>query len=447
MKKWFIALSLVAAGVVAYAQTSNPLPGYVWTYFGPTLGGGWGPAPFNGLLIGIATNPVNLYVKAGGTDTNNYCNTTDSPCATFQRAVDVCQLIDMNGGNCVVQSIDTSPRSPTESISVTNPLRGAGNGTAVPNIGTRWPSQIIIDGNNQITLAGAPTGTCYGVASSNNAIVGVRRIVIAPTAAACQDGLFAQLGGGINVFDGVTLGATGINGCKAHAENSAYGVQFWENYTLAGNGNCGYSVGGGGATILISAGVGTITGNPTLNELVFASSGGTFQTNIANPWGATPGAMSGGGLILAPGGTVENNGNAVAWPGTGTSYLEGGSYNTLPSPSIASDANIGAGGTVVLSSGATPYSGAFTMTAGAAAGSAGSLTVTMPGTLSVRRSNGANTQCRASLLSTGSGTWENGTIILGSVLLGTQFTINWRNNAIGLTNGQTYSGFYDCFPA
>jgi hypothetical protein len=269
---------------------------------------------------------------------------TAFPCATFQRAVNVCQLIDVNGGNCVVQSIDTSPRSVAESISVTNPLRGAGNGTPVPNIGTVWPSQIIIDGNNQITLTGAPTGTCYGIASSNNAVVGLRRITVAPTAASCQDGLFAQLGGGINVFDGVTLGATGAGGCKAHAENSAYGIQFWQNYTLTGNGNCGYSVGGGASTILISAGVGTITGNPTLGELVFVSSGGVFQTNIANPWGGSPGTLLGGGFIAAPGGTIENNGLAVAWPGNGTSYLEGGNYNVLPSPTIASDANIGTGG-------------------------------------------------------------------------------------------------------
>jgi hypothetical protein len=48
MKKWFVGI-LVCLGLlgVAYAQTTNPLPGYIWTYFGPTLGGGWGPNPLS----------------------------------------------------------------------------------------------------------------------------------------------------------------------------------------------------------------------------------------------------------------------------------------------------------------------------------------------------------------------------------------------------------------
>jgi hypothetical protein len=404
-------------------------------------------APYNSMIWGVTANPLTLYVRSSGSDTANYCMASGTPCATFQRAVNICQQLDMQGGNCLVTNTDVAPWSDAESISVTNPLRGAGNGTAVPNIGTRWASQIVIDGNNQVTITGA-AGACYGIAASNNAIVGVRRINVAPTFAACQDGLFAQLGGGINVFDGVTLGATGANGCKAHAENSAYGIQFWENYTLTGNGSCGYSAGGGASTIIIGAGVGTISGNPTIAELVFVSSGGTFQTNIANPWGAIPGAMTGAGFLASPGGTIEANGLAVAWPGTATSYLQGGAYDQPPAPTASSDANIGTTGTVAMLAGSTPYQGAVVMTAGGAAiGSAGNVTVTFPSPISVRRQNGGTMQCGAGLLTSGSGTWANGARVSGTNVSAGAISFNWNNFAVGLVAGSTYAFWYNCKPA
>jgi hypothetical protein len=44
MKKWFIAfIGAISIAVGANAFVQNPLPGYVWTYFGPTLGSDWAP--------------------------------------------------------------------------------------------------------------------------------------------------------------------------------------------------------------------------------------------------------------------------------------------------------------------------------------------------------------------------------------------------------------------
>jgi hypothetical protein len=230
-------------------------------------------------------------------------------------------------------------------------------------------------------------------------------------------------------------------------ENSAYGIQFWENYTLTGNGNCGYSVGGGGSTIIIGAGVGTIAGNPTLNYLVFVSSGGTFQTNIANPWGASPGAMTGAGFLASPGGTIEANGLAVAWPGTATSYLQGGVYDQPPAPTASSDANIGTTGTVAMLSGSTPYQGAVVMTAGGTAiGSAGNVTVTFPSPISVRRQNGGTMQCGAGLLTSGSGTWANGARVSGTNVSTGAVSFNWNNFGVGLAAGSSYTFWYNCTP-
>lgn len=69
MKKFFIVVGvcLVAIGAV-FAQTTNPLPGYVWTFFGPTLGGGWGPPP--------GSLPGTIDVRACGADATGLSDAT-----------------------------------------------------------------------------------------------------------------------------------------------------------------------------------------------------------------------------------------------------------------------------------------------------------------------------------------------------------------------------------
>ena len=45
MKKWFAALFALLVPAAAIAVVQQPLPGMVWTFFGPTLGADWAPAP------------------------------------------------------------------------------------------------------------------------------------------------------------------------------------------------------------------------------------------------------------------------------------------------------------------------------------------------------------------------------------------------------------------
>jgi hypothetical protein len=415
-------------------------------------GGSWKAAYLAATDIrqwGLTSNPINLYVSKSGSDNSggNSCVLSGSPCLTIQQALTKGLKFDVSGGNLAINFQGTGDWA--EDVFVTNPLTGAANKTAVPNIGTVWPSMLVLNGNGAANTTISGTGaTCATIAASNHAIISVENLTLTSSKTACADTLFAQLGGGINVFGGNIFGASGASGCKMHAENSAYGIQIWENYTLTGNGNCGYSVGGGASTILISAGVGTITGSPTIAELVFVSSGGVFQTNIANPWGGSPGTLTGAGFLVAPGGVIETNGLGVVWPGNGTSYLQGGSYDDSGNhllPAVTSDAGIGAG-SVAIASGSSPYSGAITMTAGAGPSATGVITVTFPTPVSVRRPNGANLQCTGNLLVSGTGTWANGAAIRGNVISAGAVGLVWNNSGTNLTNGQTYAFSYTCIP-
>lgn len=421
-------------------------------------GGCWNAAFTNGVTQGglriewwgvaqttIGGSPgFTLYVNHAGSDANgNVCVLSAYPCATWQHAVNEGQLFDVEGGNVVIHDTDTTNQNFAESVSVTNPLRGAGNGVAVPNIGNLDPSQIILDGNNHATITGG--NFCYGVAASNNAIVGVENITIAPTALACQDGLFAQLGGGINVYGGVTFGATGADGCKLHAENSAYGVEFWQNYSITGNSTCFASI-GATSLVLVSAGVGTISGSPAVQEWLFLGADSVFQTNIANPWGSSPGTATGAAFIAEPGSSIEPQGNVITWPGNSTGFLEGGTYDEPPaSVPTEADGNIGVGGSLAYSSGGTPYSGAVTITTGSSGtGAAGTVTVTFPTSFSVRRPNGSAVQCSGALIGGGSGTWATGATILGSSIGAGAFTLTWQNASTNLATSKTYSLAYNC---
>ncbi len=60
MKKWFCYILyavVISLGGRAYAQTTDPLPGYIWTYFGPTLGAGWASLSSNPIILDF-TGPI-----------------------------------------------------------------------------------------------------------------------------------------------------------------------------------------------------------------------------------------------------------------------------------------------------------------------------------------------------------------------------------------------------
>jgi hypothetical protein len=426
-----------------------------------TGGNSWKAVPAGDLRVewwGIAaatpTNPIMLYVNSAGSNANaNTCLIIANPCASGVYAVSMAQKFDVGGGNVIIKATDTTTWNDAESIMVTNPLRGAGSNAAVPDIGNLWPSQIIFDGNSHWVIAGFyPGGACYGLAASNNAIIGVRNITIAPIGNACQDGLFAQLGGGINMFGGVTLGATGANGCKAHAENTSYGIQIWEDYTITGNGNCVFSIGNLG-NVLISAGVGTITGTPTLVDFMYNGPGGVFQTNIANPWGGVPGAISGYGFLNSIGASITTNGNAVTWPvnlsGGYVNILQGGAFDFnggAAVPTATGDAAIGSTGTLAVSSGSNPYDGVVTITAGGAGlSTGGTITVTVP--FFVRHANGATAQCTANAISNGS--WPSKAVMHGGPIVNTAgvvtFPLTWdTGDGSNLIAASTYPIAWHC---
>lgn len=422
----------------------------------PTSDGGCWIASFTGSLRiedwGVSQSTIGgslgfqLYVNhVSGSDQGNLntCLQSAHPCLTWQHAVNEAQLFDVEGGNAVIHDGDSTNQNFAESVSVTNPLRGAGNGTAIPQIGNLDPSQIIFDGNSHATITGGIY--CYGIAASNGAVIGVENITIAPTAASCQDGLFAQLGGGINIYGGVTLGATGSAGTKLHSENSAYGIQIWQPYTITGGGAAFASV-GASSQLLISAGVGTITGSPTFGTaFLYAGASGVFQTNIANPWGGSPGAITGPGFIVATGGVIDTQLNAVAWPGSTGVVRGGGLYRGWPAGSILGTSGLGSGGGAAVDANGSGIGLKVTMTGGTSPGISGSVTVGLP--FLMQYASGATPYCIAGITADGTGSWNVGALVEGTkyeTTPGGGMTFNWSNNGTNLVNGSTYVFVISC---
>jgi hypothetical protein len=418
----------------------------------------WGLAPVPWPGAGSA-KAISLYVASGaaapaGNDQAglNTCVQSAHPCLTWQHAVNEAQLFDVEGGNVVIHDTDANNQSFPESVSINNPLRGAGNRWAIPQAasissGYLDPSQIILDGNFHATIVGN-TANCYAVESSNNAIVGTTNITIAatgPTQQKCQGDLFAQLGGGINIYSGTILGATEANGCKVHAENTVYGIQIWQPYTIKGNGNC-FASAGASALVLISGGVGTITGNPILSgNFIFVGAGSVFQTNIPNPWGSAPGAIGGRAFAVTSGGTIEPQGNAIAWPGATGELFGTGAYRSWPSSSVLATSGLGAGGAAAIKNGSTAVGAEIALTAGSGAAGSGAVKVSFP--FLVGYSNGSPAVCAAYPTNDGTGAWQNGAIFQGtayerSPAAGMFFY--WSNGGANLTNGSTYTFAISC---
>lgn len=379
---------------------------------------------------------VDAYVAKTGTDSGN-CQS--SACKTISYTLQQNILMDVDGGNLVIH---IGAGTWNESIAINGPVVNGVNNAPIPSIGSVWPSMLVLSGHTSSdTILAGDGNVCYTVASSNYAILGIRNIKLTATALSCQSELFAQMGGMINVFDNVVFGAASAS--QVHAENSGSSVQFWENYTIAGNAQTFAAI-GQNALVLVSGGVGTLTGTPSYsNSFIFAYANGTYQTNI-NP--TFSGSATGPQFILLSNAVIETNGATAQSliPGNQLGRVSsGGRYRGPMHASVLSDSGLGFSGSSVVSSSSTPRAGLVILSPLDSPHADGTVDVLMP--YQVIMDDGSPGQCSATFSQGGSAGWGSGAVLTTDLIDGTPtyLRINW-DNPTALVSGATYQLNYTC---
>lgn len=390
--------------------------------------------------VGVSTTTgLNVYVSKAGTDTGN-CQQSGSPCLTISYALSKGLLFDIKGGNLVVNFQGSGDWA--EDAFINNQLRGTPNKAAIPNIGSTWPSMVLFLGNGSSNTAISGTGgLCATIAASQFAVVGIKNLTVSGGKIGCHSPLFAQLGGTIHVFGGNVIGAAGATSDQLHSENPGSSIQIWENYTMSGGGGSGFGV-STQASILISAGVGTISGSPAYGtSFIFARNGGSLQSNIAAPWGASPVATGAKFFILSNAVIEIPSITAAQIPGNAQGQVTSGARVRGPiSATIGSQSGLGTG-TAALDFG-TPYVGSVTLSPTGSPGATGTSNVTTPYFIS-SFSGGQFGTCVAST-NTGTGSWGSGARAEALVTSQSNIQLNWSNAGGALSAGQTYKIAYIC---
>jgi hypothetical protein len=381
----------------------------------------------------VTSTPLNLYVAKTGSDTAGKGFDSTTPCLTIARALTLARFWHVGGGNIV---INLGSGDWAEDITVNGRLWGDMNYSAIPNIGTVWPSMLVFQGNGAANTTISGTGNFGGtLIVSQHAIVGLKNLKITGNKNGFQSALFVQMAGYVHVFGGVEFGICSAE--QMHAENAGSSIQIWENYTLSGGGSAAMGA-GDQAEIIIGGGVGTVSGTPAYSvAFIFARSGGGIQFNLANPFsGAATGRrfeLLSNAWLEIPSSTAfsEIPGNALGLIESGARVrIGGGSYVT-----VSSSTGTGTGGTTTVDSGSSLRGGAITITAGTAASAAGAVVLAMP--WSLRASDGSYPYGVANLVN-GTGTWPVGSMV--EVVHGSDNpTINWRTGDVSaLVSTKTY---------
>lgn len=411
---------------------------------------------------GLPSNPITLYISISGNDYgtsgsgSNFCVLQSLPCRTKLQAVNSCFDIWAAGGNCIVTAIGGGEWD--ESIFINAKLPGAGNSCPNPVVGALIGDcgQIVFNGSNTETWNGGPN-YCGTLVVSDQGIAGVENMAnMEATTLSCQSTEFGQIGGIINNYGGNTFGLASVEPFHAEALSN---INFWANYTLAGSGTLadveGMSTNG---VILHSAGVGTITGNLTVDEFIFARTG-EDQFNV-NPAFNVTGSVTGRKFTIIANAVIETSGvntanfipgSTVGWRGSGAEY-----HGPMLTACIggaggcnASVAPTGIGsGSIALVSGSDDTSGEGMITAGSGAVNSGQFQINFP---IYNISPGNPAPCVSSLEADTTGSWANNAFIdpgqgAGAALTpgGLVHLFFWGNGVVNLTPGDIYAFSYNC---
>lgn len=394
-------------------------------------------------LTALPTPPsqIDVYVSKAGADTND-CRASAAPCLTVNYALAQGIRFDVGGGNLVVNFQGVGDWA--EDVFINGPLRGAVNTVPIPNIGSVWPSMVLLLGNGTTTLSGAGAN-CATLAASQYAVIGIKNMIVTGFKTGCASPLFAQMGGMIHIFGGNTIGRAGAE--QLHCENPGSSIQIWENYTLTGGGVSALAASDHGE-ILISAGVGTIIGSPSYTtSFLFARNQGSIQVNIPAPWGATPVASSSKFQVLSNSVLELGNVTMAQIPGNLPGFVtSGGRVRAITDVTMGTTAGLGSG-TAVVDYG-TPYTGRVSMTPQGTPANNGVVNLNTPyfiSTLSAGASHfGTCTAGVAGSLTGTTGFWAAGSFVEASFTSQSNIALVWSNFTAPLTAGSTYDIVYHC---
>jgi hypothetical protein len=257
--------------------------------------------PLDPHVFGIVSTDITLHVNFtqgnDGPAGENWCFSTGAlACKTVAQALSIAQYLCVPGGNIILSMDDAHVYA--EDVFQNGPLACSNNKVPQPNIGTRWPSMLLLDGNSVASLAGGGEN-CGTVVASNYGVIGIRRLnvsalnndyILRPNP--CQSSVFSQEGGMVNIFDGNTFNGAFID--IFHCEQSGAGIQIWEDYSVTG-GSLDFMNAGQGCPINQAGGTGTFSGLG--GATITASMAATTMTVTAVTGTLAPGQyMSGTGV-------------------------------------------------------------------------------------------------------------------------------------------------------
>ena len=237
---------------------------------------------------------VNFYVANSGVDSGT-CQVSTAPCATLNYVTQQALQTPANGQTEVIHLAAGS--SWNESVAVTG---------AAPNDGTTAHNdQLIFDGGGPTTIWNGPTNSCGVLVANYGANVGVENMTMEAEGNTCQSVLFAQMGGLIQVYGGITFGPTYQQ--DMHAEGTGSQIEVWNSYTIsAGIGSDIGAVSGGMVEINPVGVTVTIENDPTFySPFIQSEVGGIVYLGSGTHFvGATQGqsfTASSGAIIFTDG--------------------------------------------------------------------------------------------------------------------------------------------------
>lgn len=163
-----------------------------------------------------------FYVSLSGVDAG-MCIAT-SPCRTILYTVQTA-LASFAGGQ--PQQINIGPGTWNESVAVTGSAAGSAYAYSAPS---NAASLVFSGSGANSTIWNGNAVMCGVLVANSGANVAVQNITMEAEGNQCQSVLYAQLGGQINVFEGVAFGPA--YQAHLHAEDIGSQVQVWNDYAI-----------------------------------------------------------------------------------------------------------------------------------------------------------------------------------------------------------------------
>ena len=150
----------------------------------------------------------NDYLHSGGSS----CLLADSPCQTIEYAV-TRNYRHPWAGDMAGDFVSIAEGTYNETVHAYGARLGAGN----------WP-MLTLRGAGKSTIIAGNGRECATVVANLPGVVSLTQLLLTGTAMDCQSSVFAQLGGIINIYDGVTFGPASQQ--DVHSESAGSQVQF-----------------------------------------------------------------------------------------------------------------------------------------------------------------------------------------------------------------------------